>query len=68
MVAVKKTGLVFGVGQTKFIQKNVVDQDGKVFVSLCSRDLFPTIIKRQYIIGNLKYLKRRKKLKKIWVN
>lgn len=46
------------------MQKNIVEQDGKVLVSLCSGDLFSMIIKGQYIIGNLKHLRRRKKSEK----
>lgn len=58
LVVVKKIGLVFGIGQRKFIQKNVVDQDRKSFVSLYFRNLFFIIIKDQYIVGNLKHLKK----------
>lgn len=41
------------------MQKNIFDKEKRGFVSLCFENLFSMIIKSQYIIRNLKHLKKK---------
>ena len=48
----EETRLVFGIAQIRSMLRNIIIQNENSFVSLCSGDAFPTIIKALCIAGN----------------